>query len=339
MESLFVALNITDNGRKRSLLLHLSGEAVFDIFDELIVSPIAEDADPAVDNAYTATKRALDAHFSSKRNVEFEVYSFRLARQNVGESMNTYLAQLRALRKYCEFANIDGELKADIIQTCVSTRLHQLALAEPTMTLQQIVDAARSMETAELQVKVIESGKKEATSSTVTTVRNDRSSGCRRPQQSSTQDTGTSSNTCRNCGRGFPHLGGRESCPAWGKNRRTCSKTGHFAKLCRCGTVNKSPQTQASLGRNQQRPSQQSSRSSNKHDRSVRQVREDASDTACDDGTGSDDYAYTVGSATKTKQPAPTQQDAGNVSCRQRSVNQHHRRKHVRQAQGEANPI
>ena len=41
------------------------------------------------------------------------------------------------------------------------------------MTLQQIIDAARSMETAELQVKVIESGKKEATSSTVAAVRND----------------------------------------------------------------------------------------------------------------------------------------------------------------------
>ena len=66
VENLFVALNITDNGWKRSLLLHLAGEAVFDIFDGLIVSPIAEDADPAVDNAYTATKRALDAHFSGK---------------------------------------------------------------------------------------------------------------------------------------------------------------------------------------------------------------------------------------------------------------------------------
>ena len=108
LENLFVALNITVNGRKRLLLPHLAGEAMFDIFGGLIVSPIAEDADPAVDNACTATNRALDAHFSPKRNVEFEVYTFRLARQNVGESMNTYQARLRASAKYCEFVNLDG---------------------------------------------------------------------------------------------------------------------------------------------------------------------------------------------------------------------------------------
>ena len=41
----FVVLNFTDNGRKRSILLHLAGEAVFDIFDGLIVSPTAGEAD------------------------------------------------------------------------------------------------------------------------------------------------------------------------------------------------------------------------------------------------------------------------------------------------------
>ena len=94
------------------------------------MSSIAEDADPAVDNAYTATKRALDAHFSPKRNVEFEVYTFRLARQNVVESMDTYQASLRALAKYCEFANVDGELKSHIIQTCVSHSPSQIIASD-----------------------------------------------------------------------------------------------------------------------------------------------------------------------------------------------------------------
>ena len=159
MENLFVALNITENGRKGSLLLHLVCEAVFDILDGLIVSPIAEDADPAVDNAYTPTKRALDSHFSPKRNMGYEVYTFRLARQNVGESMDTYQARLRAQAKYCGFSYLDGEWKSHIIQSCVSTRLRRRVLAERTMMLQQIIDAARCMKTAELQVKVIESGK------------------------------------------------------------------------------------------------------------------------------------------------------------------------------------
>ena len=184
-------------------LLHL---AVFDIFDGFIVSPIAEDADPAVDNAYTATKRALDAHFSPKRNVEFEVYTFRLVRQKVGESIDTYQARLRALAKYCEFANLDGELKSHHPDMCIdsssSTRTRR------ARSSQQIIDAARSMETAELQVKVIESGKKDATSSTVAAVRKtDSSNPVNKVQVRLRIPVVTAKEV-------FPHPGGRESCLA-----------------------------------------------------------------------------------------------------------------------------
>ena len=234
---------------------------------------------------------------SRERNAEFEVYTFRLARRNIGESMDTYQVRRRAPAKYCEFANLDGELKSHIIQTCATTSLRRRALAETTVTLQQI-DAARSTETAELQVKVTESGQKEATGSTVAAVRIDRSSGRRRPQQSSKQ--GTSSTTCRNCGRGFPHPRRRERCPSMGEELSDRLENGshhetlperHRQQIAADSGIIRSPPT-AAIAAIIVVVVQSS----------VRQVREGASDVAGVDGADSDNYAYTVGSATKTKQ-------------------------------------
>ena len=58
-----MALDITNNDRKKALLLHLAGEAVYEIYDGLVIAAVAPDADLAVDNVYIVTKRALDNHF------------------------------------------------------------------------------------------------------------------------------------------------------------------------------------------------------------------------------------------------------------------------------------
>ena len=68
-ENLMEAINIMNAKRMKALLLHLAGEQTYNIYDGLIVQAVAEDADPTVDNVYLANKRALDTHFSPKKNV------------------------------------------------------------------------------------------------------------------------------------------------------------------------------------------------------------------------------------------------------------------------------
>ena len=163
------AMNITDAKRMKALLLHLAGEQTYDVYEGLVVQAVAEDVDPAVD-VYLATKRALDTHYSPKKNVEFEIYNVRLAKQRAREMIDDYHARLRAPSKYCEFADVDKELKSHNIQSCTSSRLRRRALAEPNMTLKERVDVGRSDEAAERQVKTIEGGQ----NSTVAAVQYDR---------------------------------------------------------------------------------------------------------------------------------------------------------------------
>ncbi|CAB4014964.1 Hypothetical predicted protein, partial [Paramuricea clavata] len=69
-----LAMNITDATRKRALLLHYIGPSAFDIFETLTDTGEAKDYDKAIDR--------LTEHFTPQRNIDYETYLFRQARQH-----------------------------------------------------------------------------------------------------------------------------------------------------------------------------------------------------------------------------------------------------------------
>ena len=62
-----------------------------------------------------------------------------------GENLDTYCTRLRMLAKNCEFADADKEIKAQLIQSCASTRLRRRAPREPDMGLDDLLDHGRSL--------------------------------------------------------------------------------------------------------------------------------------------------------------------------------------------------
>jgi len=311
------AMNITDNARKKALLLHLAGEAVYDIFQGLVVADVPADADQDVHNVYTTAKRALDAHFNPKRNTEYEIYTFRKARQTDNETLDAYHARLRALTKHCEFADTDAEIKSHIIQTCNLTRLRRKALTEPDLTLYQLIDIGRAMEMSERQLRSIENGTSRLTTTDSQPVAAIRHAAGRTRRQPPTQRQ--QSATCRYCGGHFPHPGGRSACPAYGSTCHQCSKTGHFSRVCRSQPTN---QPAGSSSRHQNRgrfPSRQlqhqpadqpREQRSNHHrpvHRSIRQVTESQPDQnlADEDSEDSGEYLFHVNHQS-SKQPQVT---------------------------------
>ena len=311
------AMNVTDPARKKALLLHLAGEALYDVYDGLVVPAVPDDADPAVTNVYTVAKKAIDDHFSPQKNAEFEIYNFRLAKQRAGENIDAYHSRLRSLAKYCQFTDTDAEIKSHIIQTCLSTRLRRRALSEPTLTFTQLMDIARAMETAERQVRAIENGPGE-TREAVAAVHNDRAQqprhqppppspppSSRRPRDGNMRSS-PAGQTCRNCGGSYPHAGGRESCPALGKSCNFCSKPNHFSQVCRSRQASQRPPPTPST--RAQPPNEQTRR------RRVRQIQQDHEDddsyaavgAAANDATyQGDDFVFSVDDH-KPKQPTAT---------------------------------
>jgi len=303
-DNLLVALNINDNNRKKALLLHLAGESVFDIFEGLILETIPDGANPAEINAYTVAKKALDDHFTPKKNIEFERYNFRSAKQQSDENLDTYHARLRALAKYCDFADVDSEIKSHIIQTCKSTRLRRRALTDTSFNLQTLIDLGRSMEISERQTKTIESSpigagadSRATSDKTVAHIRRKSYS----QQKGSSTDRRQPSATCRNCGRSYPHEGGRTSCPAWGTSCRSCGLKNHWSQVCRksqyqdqSATQNNHPTT-ATRGRGRGRRFQQP-----QHVRHVDNDQQSDGESKSDDNSS---YVFSVGNVSASKQP------------------------------------
>ena len=84
------------------------------------------------------SKKAIDAltsYFTPKKNVAYEEYLFRQAKQDPEEKFMAYYTRLKQLSETCEFADADREMKRQIIQHCTSTRLRWKALNEPATTL------------------------------------------------------------------------------------------------------------------------------------------------------------------------------------------------------------
>ncbi|KAL5018211.1 hypothetical protein ScPMuIL_003933 [Solemya velum] len=241
LDNLLVALDIKDVARKKALLLHYAGDEVHDIFSTLTLAPIVavNDAPP---NVYTQATTALEKYFIPKRNKEYDVYQFRQAKQKVGENVTTYNTRLRKLAEYCEFADIEAEIKSQIVQSCSSARLRRRALRDGDMTLENLLTLARAFELSDQQAQDIEGSKPEE----VNFMKNkSRSRGKTRgkgreknpegPATSNSQKTykpqAQQNKTCYRCGGTFPHKS--KPCPAKGQKCTVCSKIGHFGKMCR----------------------------------------------------------------------------------------------------------
>ena len=247
-----------------------------------------------VNDEYKALVDSFNAHFTPKKNIDFETFKFRQCRQNEGETIDAFHTRLRLLAARCDFANEDREIKAQILQGCTSSRLRKRALRDEKLTLTQLLDTARLLELSDKQAQEIE-GACSATAHMVISqhrhtssrMKTDRSKSRqhlqqRGPQQHSSQGstslkknyvTGNSSQNSKMCSWCGGQQHPREKCPAKEKTCNSRSKVGHYAKVCRSGKPRSYPR---------RRPA------------NVMTIQ------CCDDQSSDDEYIFGVRSSDKT---------------------------------------
>ncbi|KAJ8001172.1 hypothetical protein DPEC_G00188520 [Dallia pectoralis] len=124
------------------------------------------------------------------------------------------------LAKNCEFTDVSHEIKAQLIQSCSSTRLRRRALREPNDSLDNLLEYGRTLELSEQQAAGMEQSVPASVNAVHQTGRTviSRHAGRAKPNAQ-----------CRNFGGKYPHDG---ECPAKGKDCKACGKLNHFAKQC-----------------------------------------------------------------------------------------------------------
>ena len=103
-ENLLCALDINDDRKKNAMLLHYVGEEVYDIFDYIFDSftdqqkglgAVRETPDGNVPDEYGVAKRSLTEFFTPKKNTTYEIFKFRQASHNSGETIDSFYTHLR----------------------------------------------------------------------------------------------------------------------------------------------------------------------------------------------------------------------------------------------------
>ena len=222
-ELLIQALNLQDKPvRKKALLIHYAGEEVFDIFDTF-----SDEQKGGADEAgYVTLKKSLADHFEPKRNIDFETVKFRQAKQEPGENVDAFCTRLRQLASTCDFADLQRELKTQILWGCSSPQLKRRALREE-MTLTKLLELARSLELSDIQAKAMEQ------SESVHFVKKSSSKkNFSRGRRFSSKPV-HSKQKCGDCG--YDTCRGKDKCPAKGERCDICHVFGHFKSVCRSG--------------------------------------------------------------------------------------------------------
>ncbi|MCG8094404.1 MAG: DDE-type integrase/transposase/recombinase [Candidatus Thiodiazotropha endolucinida] len=225
LENLFVGMNIDSRKRRKALLLHYSGDEVFDIYQTL--------DNTGDENGYEETKTALTDYFKPQVNEEFEIFQFRQMKQTDFETVDDFATRLRQKAEYCGFTDKTKEIKSQIIQGCKSAKLRRKVLQE-NLDLTNLLLAARTMELASAQAREIENGHNGALGSEQTnkvkTQKNKQMTVKHKQYQNQSRASQNKKVKCRNCGGDFPHRQG--PCPAKGKFCAYCNKRDHFVSVC-----------------------------------------------------------------------------------------------------------
>ena len=238
-ERFLVAMDIKDETRKRALLLYTAGNEVEKIFATL--SDVGEDKD------YKKAIEKLSAYFSPKKNLLFETHKFRQLKQMTEETIDQYCTRLRQQAIICEFSDSEHEIKIQLVEACLSSRVRRKAIQED-LTLADTLAYARTLEITDKAVKALEAdnGNLCVSSNSVNLVHNqqgnsgaqspstrensDHAKGVRQERTHEQQQSGKK--VCYNCGDNY-YAGHLSECRAKGKSCFACGKQNHFASMCR----------------------------------------------------------------------------------------------------------
>ena len=102
------------------------------------------------DKTYKELAQLVQEHHQPKSSVILKRFKFNLRCQQSGETIPSYLAELKRLSEHCEFGtNLNEMLRDRIVCGTRDNRIQRRLLAEPKLTLKRALDLAVAIETSE----------------------------------------------------------------------------------------------------------------------------------------------------------------------------------------------
>ena len=120
VELFLQAPGVTNDSQKRAILLHTSGKRVREILATLHQV-----------TSYAEACKTLDDYFKPKKNIIYEHWLFRNARQTCDETTSAFIVRLRKLAATYEYDCNDEEIRDQFVWSCFDTKLREKFLHMP----------------------------------------------------------------------------------------------------------------------------------------------------------------------------------------------------------------
>ena len=152
------ANKITDAQQKRDVLLSVCGPKTYHILRDLLAPTKPSDT------SYADILKCLKAQFNPKQGVAVHRYNFNSRVRQRGESVASFVAELRHLAIDCEFGDSLNEMLRDRLVCGVNdSRIQRRLLSEADLDFDKALKAALAMEMADRDAEDLQGDKKATT--------------------------------------------------------------------------------------------------------------------------------------------------------------------------------
>jgi len=235
-----VAADLTEESQKKRTAIFLAciGTKAYELFQsmEFAAEEDREDLDKVVE--------AFQRHCIGEVNVTYERYVFNRRVQDVAETFDTFVANLRRLAKSCEFGTLEESIIRDRIVIGIrDDPTRRKLLQTRKLDLKLAIDIGKASEVAARQLKAMstpdEIKRLSNDSATQQRASRPREQSRHRPDQRNRQDGSrlySKNRRCQYCDR--VHEPTKKACKAYGQTCKLCSKKNHFAVVCKASKAN-----------------------------------------------------------------------------------------------------
>ena len=211
-------LSEKDEKVKSATLLHVAGEEALEVYNTFTWD---SDGD---ENKVNMIMAKFEAYCNPRKNITWERHVFNTRNQQIGETIDQYVTDLKTKAKSCEFGTLTDSLIRDrIVCGIIDDHTRSRLLREPDLTLQKALDICRANEITTVQMKSFTAGN--TASPTTDKVEVNVVDKDRQRLQSDRRKF-----QCGKCGSQHTR---QQSCPAIGAECYKCGRRNHFARVCR----------------------------------------------------------------------------------------------------------